>query len=335
MVTYKEIQASNALINDATAPRVSVFVGGTSGIGKITLKALVETGASMRIYLVGRKSSQERTNIFIQELHAINPKAEILWTEGEISLLADTKRICEIIKGKEPRIDLLFLTAGYAPMSTRKETSEDIEIVQSLENYSRMVFIHLLLPNLKAAENPRIVSVLSGGLMIPGFDLNLDDIDLKKPGNFTFLKAQTQYGMLHTVALDKLASDNPRVTFIHSGPGSVNTGNVRRGLDSESWFMAWFVTLVLEPLISLFSYSDEESGQRHLFQCTSAAFGGHGVPWAGKRGINALDTEAGGMFLVNSKCDCTPNPKKMSLLREKAQQKVWAHTEEVLKPYLC
>jgi NADP-dependent 3-hydroxy acid dehydrogenase YdfG len=78
MVSYKEIQASNALINDALAPRVSVFAGGTSGIGKLTIRALVATGASVRIYLVGRKSSEVRTHAFIQELHAINPKAEII-----------------------------------------------------------------------------------------------------------------------------------------------------------------------------------------------------------------------------------------------------------------
>lgn len=164
--------------------------------------------------------------------------------------------------------------------------------------------------------------------------LNLDDIDLEKPGNFTFIRAQSQYGMLHTIALDKVASDNHNVTFIHSGPGSVNTGNVRRGLDSQSWFMAWFVWLVMEPLIGLLSYSDEESGQRHLFQGTSAMFGGRGIPWLGKPGINALEKETDGLFLVNHKCDCTPNAKVMSSLRETAQEKVWTHTQEVLKPYL-
>jgi 2-phosphoglycerate kinase len=46
MVSYNEIRASNALINDAMAPRIAVFVGGTSGIGKLTIRALVATGAS-------------------------------------------------------------------------------------------------------------------------------------------------------------------------------------------------------------------------------------------------------------------------------------------------
>ena len=333
MVAQNEIQASNALINDATAPRVSVFVGGTSGIGKLTIKALVETGASVRIYLVGRKKSEDQTKAFIQEMHNTNPQAEIIWTEGEVSLLSDTKRVCEIIKSKEPRIDLLFLTAGYAPFDGRRETSEGFEITQSLEYYSRMLFILQLLPVLGAAEAPRVVSVLAGGLERNWVDL--DDIDLKKPGNFGMAKARMQNADLNTIALDKLANDNPHVTFIHSCPGWVNTGNVRRGLDPNSnSFMSWVVWLILEPLIRLMSISDEDSGQRHLFQCTSAAFGSDGIPWKGKLGLNSVGEQSKGLFLVSYKCDCTPNAKIVLSLREKAQQKVWDHTQEVFKPYL-
>ncbi|KAM5471124.1 hypothetical protein MauCBS54593_003463 [Microsporum audouinii] len=331
MVSYKEIQASNALINDTTVLQVAVFVGGTSGIGKYTIKALVATGASVRIYLVGRKSSYERMQTFIQELQAINSKAEVVWTEGEIALLAETKRVCDVIKSKEPRLDLLFLTAGYAPFGGRKETTEGIETSQSLEYYSRILFALHLLPLLNKAEAPRVVSVLAGGLEKTSIDV--DDLDLKKPGNFGSVKAQIQYGTMNTMGWEKLAQGNPSVTFIHSWPGWVNTGNARRGWEPNS-VMAWVVRIILEPLISIFSFSDDESGQRHLFQCTSAAFGGRGVPWQGKPGINSLEKQEDGLFLVNYKCDCTPNAKSMTVLREKAMEKVWDHTQGVLQPYM-
>jgi NAD(P)-dependent dehydrogenase (short-subunit alcohol dehydrogenase family) len=331
MVPYKEIQASNTLINDETAPRIAVFVGGTSGIGNLTIRALVATGASSRIYLIGRKSSEVRMHAFILELHAINPKAEVIWMEGEVALLAETKRVCEAIKSKESRVDLLFLTTGYAPFGTRMETSEGLEIAQSLEYYSRVLFILHLLPLLREAKSPRVLSVLGGGMERPS--INLEDLDLKQPGNFSGMKAQIQYIGMNTIGLEKLSSDNPDVTFIHSWPGWVNTGNVRRGSDPNSLW-AWFVWLILERLIRLFSISDEDSGQRHLFQATSAAFGGHGVQWKGKPGINTLEKPTNGLFLVNYKCNCTPNPKVMGSLREKALEKVWGHTQEVLKPYL-
>ncbi|EEU34970.1 uncharacterized protein NECHADRAFT_37353 [Fusarium vanettenii 77-13-4] len=331
MVTYTEIKASNSLINDATAPSVAVFIGGTSGIGKLTVKALVATGSSVRIYLIGRKSSEERSRAFIEELRVVNPKAEVIWTEGDVSLLAETKRLCEVIKNKESRIDLMFLTPGYAPFGAREETSEGLEIVQSLAYYSRMLFILHFLPLLREAEAPRVVSVLGGGLETKS--LELDDIELKKPKNFGPGKVQLQVLTMNTMTLDKLAAENPDVTFIHSWPGWVNTGNVNRGVD-QGTFMSWFVWLILEPLISLFSFSDEESAQRHLFQSTSAAFGGRGVPWTGKQGVNSLEKQENGLFIVNYKCDCTPHAKVVSVLREKAQKRVWDHTQEVLGPYL-
>ncbi|OBT65287.1 hypothetical protein VE03_04605 [Pseudogymnoascus sp. 23342-1-I1] len=332
MVAYKEIRASNALINDATAPRVAVFAGGTSGVGKLTIRALVATGASVRIYLIGRRSSEERTQIFIQELQSINPKAEIIWTEGEISLLAETKRVCEVIKSKESRIDLLFLTAGYAPFGARSETAEGIEITQSLIYYSRILFTQHLLPLLSASEAPRVVSVQGGGLERTTVDL--DDMDLKKPGNFGLVKAHVQYVGMKSTTMEKLAGENPNVTFIHSCPGWVNTGNVNRGLDASLTIKSWLVWLFLEPLIGLFSFSHEESGQRNLFQSTSAAFGGRGVPWNGKAGISTHAKTEGGLYLVSSKCDFSTNAKVMPVLRENAQGKIWEHTQEILRPYL-
>lgn len=331
MVSNTEIQASNALINNTTAPRIAVFIGGTSGIGKLTLKALVHTGASLRIYLVGRKASFEQTHSFIQDLHAVNPNAEIIWTEGEVSLLSETRRICEHIKSAESRVDLIFLTTGYAPFGPRAVTAEGLEIAQSLEYYTRVLAVIHLLPLLHAAEAPRVISVLGGGLEMACIDV--DDLDLERPGNFSGFKAQPQYMAMNTMMWEKLAVENPDVTFIHSSPGLVSTGNVRRGRDPNS-ITAWLVWLLAEPLIRLLSMSEELSAQRNLFQCTSAAFGGRGVPWTGKKGVNSKEEQANGLFLVNYKCDCTPNARVLKQLRERAQEKIWDHTQQVLRPYV-
>ncbi|KAH7317335.1 hypothetical protein BKA65DRAFT_609598 [Rhexocercosporidium sp. MPI-PUGE-AT-0058] len=307
MPPFSSILASNALINDTNAPQISVFAGGTSGIGKLTIKALVSTGASVKIYLIGRPSAASSMKLFINGLNALNPKAEIIWLEGEISLLADVKRICRIIKNREKSVDLLFLTAGYAPFGPREETVEGLEVVQSLEYYSRVLFTLLLLPLLRERDGGRVVSVLSGGV------------------------ERTKWAD-GTMTFDKLASENPGVTFIHSWPGLVNTGNSKRG--NPGWLLGWFLYLVLEPALWLFSMSDEVSGQRNLFLSTSAAFGGRGIRWEGKRAVNSMGKEEDGLFLVNYKCDCTPNQKAVSVLREKGQGKIWEHTQEVLRSYL-
>lgn len=334
MVAYSEIAASNALINDANAPRVSVFLGGTAGIGKLTIEALVGTGASVKIYLVGRKSSEQRMQAFIQSMHAINPRAQIVWTEGEISLLADIKRVCDEIKRQERHVDLLFLTAGYAPFGGRAETPEGIDISQSLEYYSRVLAIQHLLPVLRQAEAPRVVSVLAGG-MHRGV-INYEDPDLRKPGSYGMFKGQMQLGTMNSLGLEKLADENPDVVFIHSSPGWVNTGNLNRTFDAKSGWLAWFIETVLGWIIRTAAMSDEKSGQRNLFVATTAAFGGRGVPWKGKLAANTRDEPAAekGLFQAIWNGNSTPKASAMAKMRGTPREKIWEHTQEVLKPYL-
>ncbi|KAK5653064.1 hypothetical protein OQA88_9350 [Cercophora sp. LCS_1] len=327
MVSYKQILASNALVNPQTL-QTAVFVGGTSGIGKLTIKALVSTGIPIKIYLIGRPSSQANTQPFIDELQTINSKASIIWISAEVSLLADVKRVCETIKTSESRIDLLFLSAGYAPFGPRRETAEGHEVVQALEYYSRTLFALHLLPLLNRSEHARVVSVLAGGFETT-YLIDLDDFDLKKKGAFKVWRARPQYVALTTITMDRLAKENPGVTFIHSRPGAVNTGNVRRGWAGGSSFVGGALTAVIEFLTWLVGFSNEESAQRHLFESTSAAFGGRGTPWTGTKGV----ATAGGLFLVSDTCECTPNSKVVDVLRGK-QEALWEHTQTILGPYL-
>ncbi|KAF4555759.1 Short chain dehydrogenase-like protein 31 [Elsinoe fawcettii] len=331
MVAYKEILASNSLLDNASTPRTAVFVGGTAGIGRATVEALVKTGASVKIYLLGRRSSRERTKDFIANLRMINSNARVIWIEAEVSLLAEVSDACKMIMDKEDAIDLLFLTTGYAPFTARQETTEGHEITMTLSYYSRILFIMRLLPLLNRAAAPRVVSVLGGGL--ESSSIYLDDIDLREPDHFGPAKAQKQYLTMNTVTMEKLASENPNITFTHSWPGWINTGNVRRGLQPNST-LAWIIWFLLEPLIWLLAFNEEKGGQLHLYIATSQAFGGHGVPCKSGSGLNTAHERSPGLFLVDRKCNSSTNDKVMSSLRRDVQPRVWAHTESVLEAYL-
>jgi hypothetical protein len=49
-----------------------------------------------------------------------NSEAEIVWLEGQVTLLAEVKRFCIEIKSREESIDLLFLSAGFLPFAERQ-----------------------------------------------------------------------------------------------------------------------------------------------------------------------------------------------------------------------
>lgn len=56
---------------------------------------------------------------FLDNLHTINTKSDLIWVEAEASLLSEVTRVCKFIKTKEEKVDLLFLSAGYAPFAGR------------------------------------------------------------------------------------------------------------------------------------------------------------------------------------------------------------------------
>jgi NADP-dependent 3-hydroxy acid dehydrogenase YdfG len=118
MATLSEIKASNARITEETMPRVAVFVGATAGIGKATLALLVSKKIPIKAYIIGRNG--EKHKAFLDELRQSNDKADIVWLEGQVSLLADTKRLCEEIKAREKTIELLFMSAGFLSFEGRK-----------------------------------------------------------------------------------------------------------------------------------------------------------------------------------------------------------------------
>lgn len=216
-----------------------------------------------------------------------------------------------------------------------QDTSEGLEITHALEYFSRFLFTWLLLPLLRrsaSARSPRVVSVLSGHNLSRSF--KQDDLLLENPGAFGGIQSQTQMGIMNTLSLDKLAVDpeNARISFIHTFPGAVETGNMVR---SGTYRVP--LGIMLKPLFWAVGLSAEEAGQRHLFAATSALFGEQGPAI---EGVTASRTREGGddvtgrCYLINEKGETKHDAAILADLREQAQEKAWQKTMDILKPYL-
>lgn len=84
---------------------------------------LVSLGHPIKAYVVGRKATEVAMKPLLDDLRQKNPHANLVWIEGEVSLLAEVQRICNIIKAAgDAGIDFMCLTTGYAPFSGRKGT---------------------------------------------------------------------------------------------------------------------------------------------------------------------------------------------------------------------
>lgn len=131
MVELQVVRSCNStLVN--SQPLVAVFVGGTSGIGALTIRALAAThanhGKGLRAYIVGRKEKAARR--IISECQSTCPGGQFKFVQAtDLALIQDVDRVsAEIIRLEEiengdagsARIDLMVMTQGVVSLGPRK-----------------------------------------------------------------------------------------------------------------------------------------------------------------------------------------------------------------------
>ena len=119
MVAPSTVRATNAQLSSLTTPTTAVFVGGTSGIGRATLLTLARRKTNgLKVYIIGRNAASHQS--LLDELQTLNRNGQFIFLEARVSLLKEVKDVCDKIKEKETRIDLLWLSAGAIPLEGRK-----------------------------------------------------------------------------------------------------------------------------------------------------------------------------------------------------------------------
>jgi NADP-dependent 3-hydroxy acid dehydrogenase YdfG len=121
MVSLKAVRASNAAFKESKQSVVALFVGATAGIGMSTLQNLAKTAYKPRIYVVGRSKSAAAP--LMNGLNASNPEGTFIFIESEISLMKRVDEVCDEIKSKEKKLDLLFISPGNIDFGGRNGRS--------------------------------------------------------------------------------------------------------------------------------------------------------------------------------------------------------------------
>ncbi|KAF7305308.1 hypothetical protein HMN09_00782400 [Mycena chlorophos] len=304
MPSLAAVKAANAKYAPPTPP-VAVFFGGTSGIGRGTAQAFARyTSGNAHIVIVGRNKAAA------DELLAALPKHEGQTLAHEFiacdtSLMKNVDAVTRQLVEKLPKINFLCISSGNMTLLGRKDTEEGIDYRMAVQYYSRWKIIHDLVPLLRAAagggEVATVLNVLDPARGIAIADT--EDFGLKKPGNFTPLKALQVLPTYTSLTMEEFGLRNPNVSFIHIAPGFVNTNN----FNSNHWSMR-LAAPIIRPAIWAFASSPEVCAEYMLYAMLNA-----------KKGFSRVGEKADDMGL---KSFPYPDEKPRKELREK----VWAHT---------
>jgi retinol dehydrogenase 12 len=153
--------------------KVVVITGATSGIGEIAAQRLAAMGA--RIVLVARNAARgQKTLTRLPSLGAGAPHSIYY---GELSRIADCRRVAAEITASEPRIDVLINNAGGL-FGSRQVTSDNLEETFATNHLAYFVLTMGLKGSLQAAGGARVVSTASDAHK--GYTLDFADLQSTK-----------------------------------------------------------------------------------------------------------------------------------------------------------
>lgn len=212
----------------------------------------------------------------------------------------------------------------------RTETEEGIDCKMSVNYYARIRCILNLMPQLTAAseanELSRVITVLAAG---SEGEIRIDDLDLQR--NYTLHACLAHCVVMSDFAIEEFAKRYPGTSFSHSYPGTVKTG-IANQLSGVVRLAVKVMYAVMTPWI----LNVQESGERHLFQMTSACYpsrnGSVGVPIPeGLSAMRGIDNVPGsGAYLLDWDGKSIGDETVLSKYRDMGMgQKIWDHTMKV------
>jgi NAD(P)-dependent dehydrogenase (short-subunit alcohol dehydrogenase family) len=232
-----------------------VVTGGTSGIGEVAALRLAEKGA--RIVLIARDPA--RTAATLAKLKNANPSAMHAAHYGDLSALAEMKRVASEVAAAEPRIDVLVNNAGAVFLS-RQTSLDGLEMTFATNHMAYFVVTNILLDRLKATPGARIVSTASDAHR--SGKLDFDDLQSEKSyGSFRVYGTSKLCNILFTRELARcLEGADVTANCLH--PGFVGT---RFGQNNASNI---FTKLLRDAVMSL-GISPEEGAKTIIHLASS------------------------------------------------------------------
>ncbi|KUI36361.1 short-chain dehydrogenase [Mycobacterium sp. IS-1496] len=219
--------------------RTAIVTGANTGLGLATAEALAGRGAHVVLAVRDTEKGEQAAG----EITAAHPDATVTVQSLDLGSLRSVRAAAEALGAEFPRIDLLINNAGV--MYPPKQTTEDgFELAFGTNHLGHFALTGLLLGNLLATPNSRVVTVSSVGHRILA-EIHFDDLQWERSYNRVGAYGQSKLAnLLFTYELQRrLGGGNTIAVAAH--PGVSNTELLRH----------LHVPSVFNPLIGLVTQS--------------------------------------------------------------------------------
>eukprot|EP00092_Neocalanus_flemingeri_P015866 GFUD01017176.1.p1 GENE.GFUD01017176.1~~GFUD01017176.1.p1 ORF type:complete len:323 (-),score=104.13 GFUD01017176.1:146-1114(-) len=201
-----------------------MITGANSGIGKQTALEIARRGGTIHMVCrnpeYGAEAKKELTELS-------DNKSSIHLHILDMSRPGDIVKFVRQFEQENQKLDVLINNAGC--MVNKRELTEDqIEKNFATNTLGTFLITSGLMNLLKKSEEPRVVMVSSGGMLVQ--KLNVDDLQFSKLSPFDGTMAYAQNKRQQVVMTEQLARENKEVHFSVMHPGWADTPAVRNSM---------------------------------------------------------------------------------------------------------
>lgn len=194
--------------------KICLVTGATDGIGKVTARALAESGATV----VGVGRNPAKIDAVRREVGHTPGSLEFL--TADLSSQAQVRALAKDFTCRYDRLDVLINNAG-ALFTTYRETVDGIEMTFGLNHLAYFLLTHLLLDMITASAPARIINVASDAHQRGA--IHFDDLGFRQHyDGWAAYSASKLANILFTYELARRL-DGTGVTVNAMHPGFVNT----------------------------------------------------------------------------------------------------------------